>query len=115
MLYIPRVNIQSSTIYRMILDEMCMHERFDCICHRDCDNCIIKNHVEGIKWLRSMGININVVWYGSVLPNRLSQWIISRRIKKVYRGYTHPFWIVYSATLTVAAFVPILIHFGLIK
>ena len=82
-------------VYKRILDEMCMQERRRYSCYANCSECIIKNHVEGTKWLRSMGININVVWHGSVLPNRLSQGLISRRIKKVARGNnwykTHPF------------------------
>lgn len=109
-MYFPKVVVQSSDIYRNILNEMCRHERYEEACRGDCNECIVKNHVEGTKWLRSMGININVFWYGSVLPNRLSQWIISRRIKKVYHGYAHPFWIVYSTVLTALTLIGALVR-----
>ena len=108
-MYFPKVVIQSSRVYEKILNEMCNNDNRNC--ERDCSNCIVNNHVEGTKWLRSMGIHINVVWHGSVIPNRLSQWLISRQIKKRYKGYTHPFWIMYSAVLTGITLGGIFHHF----
>ena len=112
-MYFTKVFVQSSDVYRNILNEMCRHERYTAPCGGECGECIVKNHVEGTKWLRSMGININVFWHGSVLPNRLSQWLISRRIKKVYSGYIHPFLVVYTAILTGVTIAGIFHHFVL--
>ena len=112
-MYFPKAVIHSSDIYVRILDQMCREERYHTNCTADCSTCIVKNHVEGAKWLRSMGIRINVLWYGSVLPNRLSQWLISRQIKKAYSGYAHPFWVVYTALLTAITIIGLLHHFVL--
>ena len=108
-MYFPKVVMQSDRVYQEILNEMCRNNKYGC--GRDCDNCIVNNHVEGAKWLRSMGIRINVIWHGSVLPNRLSQWLISRQIKSSYRGYVPPFLVVYSMLLTAITVVGILHHF----
>ena len=57
-----------------------------------------------------MGIKINVLWNGSLLPNALSRVIILSRIKKYYRGYAHPFWLIYSVALTAIVIVHTLVH-----
>ena len=105
MLYCPKTIVQSSRVYRFILDDMCMNERVKYNCQRHYDNCIIKNQVEGTKWLRSMGIRVNVLWKGSLLPNALSRIIILSRIKKYYRGYSHPALVAYTITLTAVCII----------
>ena len=108
MLYCPKTIVQSSRVYSAILDEMCMHERMNGICDRNCDSCIVKNQVEGTKWLRSMGIRINVIWKGSLLPNAISRVIILSRIKKYYRGYSHPAVVAYTIILTAICIIHVI-------
>ena len=102
-MYYPRVIINSSQVYRRVLQDLC--NKCESMHTRRCNECVVHEPVSGANWLRSMGIHINVLWHGSALPKGLSKFLINRRVRK-NNGYdNHPLFVVFSAVMTASTIV----------
>lgn len=97
----PKVKIQSDEVYRTILRNLC-----DSCTECDmCRACVVNDVQSGTDWLRRMGIHINVILWGSVVPKGISKFLIDRKFRRRTEYITHPLVIVWASVATVTSAV----------
>ena len=99
----PKVKIQSDDIYRAILRNLC-----ESCSEGGCASCIVNDQRSGADWLRSMGIHINVVLWGSVVPKGISKFIVNRRFRRNTTYITHPGVVLWASAATAASLILLL-------
>ncbi len=99
----PKVIIQSDEVYNTILRNLCN------TCNEGgCIACVVNDRQSGADWLRRMGIHINVLLWGSVMPRGISKFLINRRFIRNTTYMTHPLVVVWSATATAVSLILLL-------
>lgn len=106
----PRVKIQSDAVYKTILRNLC-----DTCNESGCRDCVVKDTRSGADWLRSMGININVLLWGSVVPKGISKFIIDRRFRRNTSYVTHPLIVLWATVATGTSILLVLKFIGIIQ
>ena len=96
----PKVKIQSDVVYSTILRNLC-----DSCEGGTCRGCVVNDTQSGADWLRRMGIHINVVLWGSVVPKGISKFLIDRKFRRRTEYITHPLVVVWATVATVASIV----------
>ena len=95
-MYCPKFRLNRTDIYDTIISRLCNTNGSDC--PSSCNTCIIIDKVAATKWLRSIGINIDIMFLKKPLPKRLSFYLLTRDWRLMRS--TNPFWIGLSIILT---------------
>ena len=101
----PKVIIQSDEVYRIILRNLC-----DACGEGGCSTCVVYDQQSGADWLRRMGIHINVVLWGSVIPKGISKFLVNRRFRRNTGYITHPLIVLWAAFATAIS-IALLLRF----
>lgn len=99
----PKVKIQSDDVYNAILRNLC-----DSCSERGCRDCIVNDPRSGADWLRSMGIHINVVLWGSVVPKGISKFFVDRKFRRNTTYITHPGVVLWAAAASAVSLILLL-------
>ena len=101
----PKVKIQSDDIYQKILRNLC-----DSCSEGGCRDCVVNDQQSGADWLRRMGIHINVILWGSVVPKGISKFFVDRKFRRNTSYITHPLIIIW-ATFATATSIALVLRF----